>query len=155
VTLVLAGGGDLDAPLRARAEAAGIAASVRFPGVLPHDDVAQHLAAADVVAIPSVRDDAGNVDGLPNVVMEALASGTPVVATPAGGIASVVRDGDTGLLVAERDPAALAGALARLFDSPGLREALGRRARTEMEARFGWDRVAERFEEAYDRAGDR
>jgi glycosyltransferase involved in cell wall biosynthesis len=117
--------------------------------------VAGHLAAADVAAIPSVRDDAGNVDGLPNVVMEALASGTPVVATPAGGIASVVHDHETGLLVPERDAAALAAAIARLLDTPELGETLGRRARADMEARFGWGRVAERFEAAYERASGR
>ena len=68
----------------------------RPAGVLHQDDVAAGLAAADVVVVPSVRDPSGNVDGLPNVVLEALASGTPLVATPAGGIGSVVRDGQTG-----------------------------------------------------------
>ena len=69
---VLAGAGDLDGDLRERARALGVGDRVRFPGLLPHDDVAGYLSAADVVAVPSVRDDAGNVDGLPNVVMEAL-----------------------------------------------------------------------------------
>ena len=66
-----------------------------------------------------MRDDSGNVDGLPNIVLEALASGTPLVATPAGGIASVVADGETGLLVPERDPAALAAAIAALAADAG------------------------------------
>ena len=51
------------------------------------------LAAADVAVAPSVHDDAGNVDGLPNTVMEMMASGTPLVATPAGGIGAVATDG--------------------------------------------------------------
>jgi glycosyltransferase involved in cell wall biosynthesis len=152
---VLAGGGDLDKELRERARQAGIADRVRFPGVVPHDQVARCLAAADVVVVPSVRDDEGNVDGLPNVVLEALASGAPLVATPAGGIAAVVREGVTGHLVAERDPEALAAALARLLASPAARAAMGRAARADMEARFGWARVAERFEAAYDAAAAR
>ena len=96
LVLVLGGGGDLDASLRSRAAALGLGTRVRFPGVLGHDDVARHLAAADIAVVPSVHDEAGNVDGLPNVVMEALASATPLVATTAGGIPSVVEDGADG-----------------------------------------------------------
>src|SRR5262249_22518996 len=85
---------------RARARAAGVADRVRFLGDVTQDTVASWFAAADVAVVPSVRDASGNVDGLPNTVLEALASGTPVVATPAGGIASAIDDGRTGLLVA-------------------------------------------------------
>jgi glycosyltransferase involved in cell wall biosynthesis len=116
--LVLAGGGDLERELRAGTERAAIADLVHFPGVLPHDQVAALLAAADVVAVPSVRDPAGNVDGLPNVLLEALAAGAAVVATPAGGIGSAIREGETGLLVPEQDEEALATAIARLLASP-------------------------------------
>jgi glycosyltransferase involved in cell wall biosynthesis len=147
--VAIAGGGDLDAELRERARAAGVAAQVRFPGVLAHDAVADALAAADVAVVPSVRDDAGNVDGLPNVVMEALASGTPLVTTAAGGIGAVVTDGDNGLIVPERDPAALASAVVRLLDDPGLAAATGARARRRVQADFGWDGVARQFEAAY------
>jgi glycosyltransferase involved in cell wall biosynthesis len=150
--LVLAGAGDLDAELRARAVAAGVADRLVFPGLVPHGDVASYLAAADVVAVPSVRDDSGNVDGLPNVVMEALASGTPLIATPAGGIGAVVEDEVTGRLVPERDPEALANAISRLLDAPDVAARLGERARRLVEERYGWDRVAERFEAVYDRA---
>jgi glycosyltransferase involved in cell wall biosynthesis len=111
--------------------------------------VAEHLAAADVAVVPSVRDASGNVDGLPNVVMEALASGTPLVATTAGGIPAVVRDGATGLLVPERDSECLAQALGRLLENAELRGRIGSDAR-EAVIRFGsWERVAERFEFAY------
>ena len=92
VQLAIAGDGDLDGELRARAAAAGVADRVRFLGDVPQDAVASWLAAADIAVVPSVRDASGNVDGLPNTVLEALASATPVVATPAGGIASAVQD---------------------------------------------------------------
>ena len=147
--VVIAGGGDLDTELRERARAAGAAAQVRFPGVLAHDAVADALAAADVAVVPSVRDDAGNVDGLPNVVMESLASGTPLVTTAAGGIGAVVTDGDNGLVVPERDPAALASAILRLLDDPALAAATGARARRRVQADFGWEGVARQFEAAY------
>jgi glycosyltransferase involved in cell wall biosynthesis len=99
-----------------------------------------------------VRDDAGNVDGLPNVVMEALASGTPLVTTTAGGIGAVVSDGQNALVVPERDASALAASIVRLLDAPALRESLGSTARRLAADRFGWARTAERFERAYDRA---
>ena len=99
-----------------------------------------------------MRDDSGNVDGLPNIVLEAMASGTALVATPAGGIANVVADGETGRIVAERDPAALAAAIAALAGAPAERSRLGAAARVAVTSQFGWARAAARFESAYDRA---
>ena len=89
--------------LRARVESARIGYRVRFLGNISQDEIAAWLATADIVAIPSVRDDSGNVDGLPNIVLETLASGTPLITTPAGGIASVVQNWQTGVIVPERD----------------------------------------------------
>src|SRR4051812_23691373 len=152
VQLALAGAGDLDAELRARAVTAGVADRVRFLGDLSQDAVASWLAAADVAVVPSVRDTSGNVDGLPNTVLEALASGTPVVGTAAGGIGSAIDDGKTGVIVPERDPASLAAALTALLREPARAAALGAAARESVAARFGWGAAAARFEAAYDRA---
>ncbi len=149
VVVVIAGDGDLRHEYEARAKDAGIADRVRFVGLLLQDAVAEHLAAADVVVVPSVRDDAGNVDGLPNVVMETLASGTPLVATPAGGIGAVIDHERTGLIVSERDPLAIARAIEMLIANPTQRRALATAARELALTRFGWSRVAERFEAAY------
>ncbi len=152
LVLVLGGGGDLERELRARAAAGGVTAHVRFAGVMGQDEVARHLAAADIVVVPSVRDDAGNVDGLPNVVMEALASATPLVTTDAGGIATVAKHGRNALVVEQRSPAALAGAIDSLLRDPDLAQRLGETARADVMARWTWERVAERFEAAYMRA---
>jgi len=151
-TLAIAGEGTLDAELRERARIGGVADRITFLGNQTQDQVAEYLAAADAVVVPSVRDDSGNVDGLPNVVMEALASGTPLVTTAAGGIGTVVRDGETALLVAERDARALARALGRVFADPVGAGAMGARARAMVERDFGWARTAERLEDAYARA---
>jgi len=150
--VAFAGAGDLEDALRARAGAAGLAERVRFLGNLSQDEVAGYLAAADIVAVPSVHDERGNVDGLPNVVLEALAAAAAVVATPAGGIGSVVEHERTGLLVPERDPAALAAAIDRLAAEPALRDELGRSGRDRMAAEYGWTSAAARFEAAYARA---
>ena len=152
VRLVLAGRGDLDGELRDRAAAAGVADRVRFLGDVSQDDVAAWLAAADIAVVPSVRDDSGNVDGLPNTVLEALASGTPVVATPAGGIGTVIDNGQNGLIVPEKDAAALAAAVATLVADRARGERLGAAARARVAARFGWETTAAALEDAYDRA---
>ena len=148
--LVLAGGGDLWEEFTARIADRGIGTRVILPGVLHQDDVAASLAAADVAVVPSVRDQSGNVDGLPNVVMEALASGTPLVATPAGGIASVVHDGRTGLLVPEADPVALSAAIARLLDGPAEAAALAAEARRWAQREGSWSHAIDGFERAYE-----
>lgn len=152
VIAAIAGGGDLEQELHAEAAAAGLADRVRFLGNVTQDEIAAWLATADMIAVPSVRDDSGNVDGLPNIVLEALASGTPLITTTAGGIGAVVEHDRTGLLVPERDARALADAIAALASDPARRIRLGDAARASAMARFGWDSVAVRFEAAYDRA---
>jgi glycosyltransferase involved in cell wall biosynthesis len=147
--LALAGDGTLAGDLRERARAAGVADRVRFLGNLTQDRVGGLLSAADVVCIPSVRDDGGNVDGLPNVLMEALASGTPVVTTAAGGILSVVGDGVTAFVVPERDSTAIAACIGRIIAQPAAGRQIGVAARKLVAEQFGWDRAAKRFEAAY------
>ena len=149
-------GAGISRPNSARAlSQRGIAARVSFPGVLAQDEVAAHLAGADLAVVPSVRDEAGNVDGLPNTVMEALASGTALVATRVGGIPSVIEHGRTGWLVAERDAAALESALDQLLADRHVRAGLGSAARADVLHRRTWEIVAEAFEQVYDRAADR
>ena len=149
--VAIAGDGDLEDSLRARAQAAGADDIVRFLGVVSHEAVPALLAAADVAVAPSVHDDAGNVDGLPNTVMEIMASGTPLVATPAGGIAAVATDGVTARLVAERDVRALASAVDELLRDRPAAAAMGERARAFVCRHHSWSRVAEDFEAVYER----
>lgn len=151
VTLAIAGAGTLEVELRARASSLGLDARVHFLGDQTQDEVAALFAAADIIVTPSVRDDAGNVDGLPNVVMEALASGTPLITTGAGGIGAVVSHGSTAWIVPERDPAAIAAAIAALRE-PAVRQRIGMAARALVEARYGWERTAEQLEAAYGHA---
>ena len=111
---------------------------------------ARLAAAADVIAVPSVHDDQGNVDGLPNFALEAMATATPVVATRVGGLPQAIEDGVTGRLVPERDARALAAAIEALLRDSAAARRLGEAARTAVIRRFGWARTAERFEYAYD-----
>ena len=148
--VVIAGDGDMREELTRLAAAAG--SNVMLIGDQSQDDIARWTAAADVIAIPSVHDAAGNVDGLPNFALESLASGTAVVATTAGGLPQAIDDGVQGSLVPERDSAALTRAIGALLNQPATRKTLGEAARARMLRDFGWTRVAERFAAAYVRA---
>ena len=150
--VVVAGDGDLAQELRQRAHDRGLAERARFPGVVNQDDVPGLLAAADLVVVPSVRDDRGNVDGLPNVVLEALAVGAAVISTPAGGITSVARDGVTAAIVPERDVEALAARIDELLRDPERRRSLGHAARELMRRECTWERYAARLDEIYAQA---
>ncbi|MCS6841789.1 MAG: glycosyltransferase family 4 protein [Roseiflexus sp.] len=151
-TLVLAGYGDLYDELKERARRLGVEEAVILPGRLPRDRAAHYVAAADVYVVPSVRDDAGNVDGLPNTLLEGMGAARPIVATCTAGIPDIMADGVHGLLVPERNPAALADAIARLLDNRDLAARLGEAARRRVLEELSWDATAARFEEAYRRA---
>jgi glycosyltransferase involved in cell wall biosynthesis len=145
--VAIAGEGDLRPDLERRAAALGVA--VTFVGDLDQTEVSEALAAADIVAVPSVVDRAGNVDGLPTTLLEAAAAGRPVVASDIAGIPEVITEGVNGLLVRERDAAGLADALHRLRDDPALREKLGKAARETAVTRFDWRVAGEAFEQVY------
>lgn len=118
---------------------------IRLVGPLTHFELPAEYANAHVVVVPSVEDDDGDRDGLPNVVLEALASKRAVVASDVGAIAAAIHDGQTGLLVAPGDPLALRDAIARLARDPDRRERLGRAGRELVERRFELGRCAASF----------
>ena len=94
---------------------------VDFHGPLPAHRVQEVVAAAGVLAAPCVHAADGDRDGLPTVLLEAMAVGTPCVSTPVAGIPEAVLADRTGLLVGERDPGALARAIERVLDDAALR----------------------------------
>jgi glycosyltransferase involved in cell wall biosynthesis len=144
--LVVLGKGDLEGELLSRAKGLGIEGSVRLVGNVERGRLPAYFAVADVVVVPSVRDPAGNVDGLPNVLLEAMASGKAIVASAVAGIPEAIRAGKEGILVPERDVRELANALDELLGSSERRQALARAARKRAEEDFGWKRAGERFE---------
>ena len=108
-------------------------------GRLQLREVAERLRDSDVLLVPSL------MEGLPTVVLEALASGVPVVATDCGGVSEAMTDGREGLLVAPRDAEALARALERLWRDPALRARMGEAGRETATSRFELDRQLREF----------
>jgi glycosyltransferase involved in cell wall biosynthesis len=129
-----------DGPLRAQLErsiaARALGDRVVLTGPVTHHALPGAYADAHAVIVPSVQDTTGDRDGLPNVVLEAMASGRPVVASDIAAIPSAVRDGYTGVLVPPADPTALARALEQLALDAPLRARMGAAARTLVEREF-------------------
>ncbi|MBO9520113.1 MAG: glycosyltransferase family 4 protein [Nocardioidaceae bacterium] len=134
--LDLVGAGEREPALREQVAGLGLEELVTFHGPLTQAETREVVRAAAVLAAPCVVGADGNRDGLPTAILESLALGTPVVATPVTGIPEAVIDEETGLLVPEHDPVALADALARLLDDPGLRCRLAEAGRHRVEQAF-------------------
>ena len=141
--LTLAGSGPERERLEARARQLGLDA--RFEGFVDRESLARLYAGSSCVVLGARRG-----EGLPNVVLEAMAFARPVVATPVAGVRDLITDGVNGLLVPPDDPRALQQALGRLSGEPGLAERLGAAARRAAEA-FAWDQVRPRLEAALTR----
>ena len=140
--LVFLGDGPERASLEELARSLGIASHVRFEGFVA--GVARWLGAADCFAIAS------RIEGLPNALLEALASGLACVATRIGGGREAISDGENGLLVAPDDEDALAAALVRLLGDEALRERLGEAAARTIRERFALEAVAPRYVGIYE-----
>lgn len=151
---VLGGDGDLLPELKNQAQQLGLGDRLLFPGLLSHPEVLEMVSRADLFVMPSVRDDRGNVDGLPIVVLEAMAAGTPVVASDLAGMPLAVDHGQTGLLVPEKNPQALAGALVELLADPERARRMGAAGRFKVVEELNWDAVAKRHDALYRRAVD-
>jgi glycosyltransferase involved in cell wall biosynthesis len=136
VTCRIVGGGEEEPNLRAQIGASGLSGSIELLGPRAQGWVMRLMREAAVLACPSVVGRDGNRDGLPTVLIEAMATGTPCVASAVTGIPELVQDGRTGLCVPEGDPEALAAALARLLDDPALRAAFSRAGRALVEEAF-------------------
>ncbi len=140
--------GGLKETLERRVRELGLEAQVRLTGELKPAEVKARMAAADLLAMPSIQPDRGSSDGIPNVVLEAMALGTPVVSTDAGGIAEVISPGHTGWLVAQRDPVGLADAMEDALNDPSKARGQVDGARRVIEGQFNSDALGRTFLEA-------
>jgi glycosyltransferase involved in cell wall biosynthesis len=138
----IVGSGELEQALRDQISRFNLRDSVVLLGPRPQTEVVELVRQAHVFAAPCVVGEDGNRDGLPTVLLEAMALGTPCVATDVTGIPELVRHGDTGLIVPQNDARSLAAAIRALLRDEPQRHALARRARSLVEAEFDVHRNA-------------
>lgn len=149
---VIGGGGDLHERLIAQAQRLQISEHVLLPGYIDWQKTPSYFAMCDVFAVPSIKDEHGNVDGLPIVLLEAMASKCPIVASQVAGIPSVVRDRKNGLLVPPGNANALASALIEILEKAELRSHLGKQAFDSVSRDYGWSVVSKQMLSVYERA---
>jgi len=141
--LLLVGDGPYRDGLEKLAASAGVASAVVFTGGVGRRELPEHFAAGDVFAMPCRTRRAGmDVEGLGIVYLEASASGLPVVVGNSGGAPDAVRDGETGVLVDGRSPAAVAERLVTLLGDEDLRRRMGAAGRAWVERQWRWDTLA-------------
>ncbi|SIR63937.1 glycosyltransferase family 4 protein [Natronorubrum thiooxidans] len=132
---------------RLEARAAETSADVTFIGEVPPNEVDEFYRDAAVFVLPSIEG-----EGMPNVVLEAMAWGLPVVATESGGLPTVIDDGTTGYIVPMRDAEALENSITELVTDPVKREQMGTTARVKMQEDRSWDWLVAELEDVYRRA---
>jgi len=145
-TLTIVGDGPERSDLAAQVRRLGLTEHVEFAGSVTNEQLPDWYRAADVFVAPSVVSAEGDTEALGVVLLEAAACGVPLVASNVGGISDIVRDGETGLLVAPESPSELARAILRLIQDERLRGQLSGNALRHVAANFSWESVTARFD---------
>ncbi|GAB6102943.1 glycosyltransferase family 4 protein [Thermococcus atlanticus] len=143
--LIMVGSGEMLPFLKAQAKFLRIEDRVRFLGYVESGMLPKLFGMADVFVLPSVTAEAFGI-----VILEAMASGVPVVATDVGGIPEIVRESESGVLVPPGNELELRNAIQKLLLDDGLRARFGANGRKAVEEKYSWDRVTERIEKTYE-----
>jgi glycosyltransferase involved in cell wall biosynthesis len=138
--VLIGGDGQLKESIKASMQEEGIAASVDLLGWISHDDLPEYLNQLRLLVLPSYT------EGLPNIMLEAMACGTPVLATPVGAVPDVIIDGKTGFIMEDNSHECIAKNVMRALDSPE-REGIAEAGRRFVEENFTFERVVERWKE--------
>lgn len=135
-TCTIIGEGPERSRLQRMSRSLGLQDLVEFPGAMAQTDVLGHMSEATLMVLPCVVTPQGQSDGIPNVLMESMAVGLPVVSTRISGIPELIKDGVNGRLVPTRDPGALADAVQTLIRNPGQRQSFAEAGRRTVECDF-------------------
>ena len=149
IQFVIGGSGPLENELKEKADKLGLSKTVSFPGPIPWNEVPEFLGASDIFVLPSQRDEAGNLDGLPTVLLEAMACGLPCIASDVGGVSLVIESGKNGLLIPSASLKDLKNSILQLIQEDGNRNKLAQAARKSVIEIYNWKVVSEKFEELY------
>jgi glycosyltransferase involved in cell wall biosynthesis len=142
VTLLLVGDGEERENLRALVQKLNLSECVSFVGRVSNEKVPEYMAAADVFVLPSLS------EGLPNVILEAMASGLPVVATKVRGLPEIIEDGQNGFLVEPKNPNEIAEKVCLLLEDAELRERVSRNNKEKAKG-YDWDDIVKKLEMVY------
>lgn len=150
VQLAIVGDGPEGAALRRQAQRLDLEDRVVFAGYIDQEALERRFACCDALVLPAIFDAKGDTEGLGVVLLEAMSYGKPVIASRAGGIVDIVRDGRNGLLVPPGDADTLARAIASLRDAPERAAALGAQGRETVERDFSWEAILDGLREVYE-----
>ncbi len=150
--LVIVGDGPERAALQLQVSQLGLSGSVVFAGSIPNHQLPSYYRAADVFVLPSIVDSRGDTEGLGVVLLEAIAAGTPVVASNVGGIPDVILDKKTGLLAPQKDSGELASAVVALLRSKPLSGKLAAAAKKHIATNYSWQKIAGKFKDVFSAA---
>ncbi|MDV3350198.1 glycosyltransferase family 4 protein [Leptolyngbyaceae cyanobacterium CCMR0082] len=151
VRLRIVGTGILETELKEQVQGLALEQQVDFLGFVSKAQLADEYAKCDVFVLPAIVDSKGDTEGLGIVMIEALAHAKPVVATAVGGIPDVIRPGETGCLVPEKNSLALAKAIAELLDRPDWATQLGHQGLADIQTRFNWSSIIAMWQDIYQR----
>jgi glycosyltransferase involved in cell wall biosynthesis len=149
VQLTMVGEGQERPRLEAMSRELGVAERVKWLSGIPDVDLARLYTECNVFVHPSIVDRTGDTESVGTVLMEAMSHARPIVTTNVGGIPDVIHDGETGLLVPEKNPQALADAIARVLCDEQLARRLGAAARENIQAQVDWDKSVDEIVRIY------
>jgi glycosyltransferase involved in cell wall biosynthesis len=138
--VLIGGDGELKESIEASLQEQGVTARVELPGWISHDDLPSYLNQLRLLVLPSYT------EGLPNIMLEAMACGTPVLATPVGAIPDVIIDGKTGFIMENNSPECIAENVIRALNSPDL-ERIAEDGRRFVEENFTFEKTVENWKE--------
>ncbi|MDD4752959.1 MAG: glycosyltransferase [Desulfitobacteriaceae bacterium] len=138
--VIIGGDGQLKESIEASLQEGGVTPLIDLPGWISHDDLPKYLNQLRLLVLPSYT------EGLPNIMLEAMACGTPVLTTPVGAIPDVIIDGKTGFIMEDNSPECIADNVIRALSSPDL-EQIAENGRRFVEEHFTFERVVERWKE--------
>src|SRR5207253_366466 len=141
VRLVITGDGHYRHEWEDLAGELGLNGAVTFAGFVSNEELGALFRSCSIYVHPAIYDSRGDTEGLGVVLVEALSNRKPVVASNVGGIVDVIKDGETGLLVPEKDPEAITQSVLRLLENPKYAEQLGEQGCAYAMDYFNWDRI--------------